>query len=130
MSTAKSGVQACLTALSDCQRTGGRRQSGRVWRTFCRPDIKFIEHYVCRGTKLIGDANLYPVTKLVGSIGAVPWYRLSRSQKFVTVQKFAGEQMSVSGCPASRNFLKSRKPRKNRDKKMTFIGSVRLCTLL
>jgi len=36
----------------------------RVWRTFCRPGTNFIEHYECRGTSLIGAANLSPVTKL------------------------------------------------------------------
>jgi len=31
--------------------------------------------------------------------GAVSRYKFTRSQKFVTVQKFAGGQMRVSGCP-------------------------------
>jgi len=34
----------------------------RVWRTFCHLGTIFIEHYVCRGTSLIGAANLSPVT--------------------------------------------------------------------
>ena len=33
---------------------------------FCRHGTNFIEHYACRGTSLIGAANLSPVTKLVG----------------------------------------------------------------
>jgi hypothetical protein len=45
----------------------------------------FIEHYECRGTSLIGAVNLSPVTKLVAGTGAVSRYKLSRSQKFITV---------------------------------------------
>jgi hypothetical protein len=41
----------------------------RVWRTFCRHGTNFIEHYECRGTNLIGAANLSPVTKF----GCVHW---------------------------------------------------------
>jgi len=58
----------------------------------------FNEHYVCRGTRLIGAANLSPVTKLVAGTGAVSRYKLSRSQKSVTVQDFNCVLMSVSGC--------------------------------
>jgi hypothetical protein len=39
------------------------------WRTFCRPGTKFTEHYECRGTSMIGAANLSPVTKLVACTG-------------------------------------------------------------
>ena len=46
----------------------------------------------------IGAANLSPVTNLVVGTGAVSRYNLSRSQKFITVQEFNCEQMSVSGC--------------------------------
>ena len=46
---------------------------------------KFCELYECRGTSLIGAANLSPVTKLVVGIGAVSRYKLSRSQKFIKV---------------------------------------------
>ena len=49
---------------------------------------KFCELYECRGTSLIGAANLSPVTKLVAGTGAVSRYKLSRSQKFVKVQDF------------------------------------------
>jgi hypothetical protein len=59
----------------------------RVWRTFCRHGTKFCEHYACRGTSLIGAANLSPVTKLVAGTGAVSRHKLSRSQKAVKVQK-------------------------------------------
>jgi len=62
-----------------------------AWRTFCRHGTNFIEHYECRGTSLIGAANLSPVTKLVAGTGAVSrrapcerseWrrYKLSRRQ--------------------------------------------------
>ena len=70
----------------------------RVWRTFCRHGTNFYEHYACRGTSLIGAANLSPVTKLVAGTGAVSRYKLSRSQKFVKVQKFNCGQLRESGC--------------------------------
>ena len=53
---------------------------------FCRHGTNFIEHYVCRGTSLIGAASLSPVTKLVAGTVAVSRYKLSRSQKFITLQ--------------------------------------------
>jgi hypothetical protein len=49
--------------------------------------------------------------------GAVSRYNFNRSQEFVTVQKLAGEQMSVSGCQYKINFLESRKPAKTVTKK-------------
>jgi len=52
----------------------------RVWRTFCHPGTKLVEHYACRGTSLIGAANLSPVTKLVAGTGAVSRYNVERSQ--------------------------------------------------
>jgi hypothetical protein len=64
---------------------------------FCSPGTDFIEHYECRGTMLIGAANLSPVTKLVAGTGAVSRYKFDRSQKFVMVQNFNCVQMSVSG---------------------------------
>ena len=74
---------------------------------FCRPDTKFCEHYACRGTSLIGAANLSPVTKLVAGTGAVSRYKLSRSQKFVKVQDLNCVQMSVSGCKNYYEFVLS-----------------------
>jgi len=56
-----------------------------VWRTFCRPVTKFIEHYECRGTSLIGATNLSPVTKLFAGTGTVSRYKADRSQKTVKV---------------------------------------------
>jgi hypothetical protein len=77
----------------------------RVWRTFCRPDTNFIEHYACRGTRLIGAANLSPVTKLFAGTGAVSRYKLSRSQKIVMVQDFNCGHMCVSGCKNHYKFV-------------------------
>src|SRR5664280_1917688 len=76
-----------------------------AWRTFCRLGTSFIEHYECRGTSLNGAANFSPVTKLVAGTGAVSRYKLSRSQKFVKVQDFNCEQMSVSGCNGHYEFV-------------------------
>jgi len=77
----------------------------RVWRTFCRPGTKFCENYACRGTSLIGAANLSPVTKLVAGTGAVSRYIQSRSQEFITVQDLNCVQMRVSGCNGHYKFV-------------------------
>src|SRR5690606_30788319 len=50
---------------------------------FCSPGTKFVTCWCDPGTSLIGAANLSPVTKLVGSTGAVSRYNLSRSKKTV-----------------------------------------------
>jgi len=76
-----------------------------AWRTFCRPGTKFCELYECRGTSVIGAANLSPVTKLGAGTGAVSRYRLSRSQKFVMVQNYNCGQMRVSGCNDHYKFV-------------------------
>ena len=55
---------------------------------FCRHGTNFIEHYECRGTSLIGARKLSRYRIFVGGTGAVSRYKLSRSQKFVTVQDF------------------------------------------
>ena len=65
---------------------------------FCRHGTNFIACWRDRGTSLIGATILSPVTKLVGSTGAVSRYKLSRSQKFITVQELNCVQMRVSGC--------------------------------
>ena len=52
---------------------------------FCSPGTKFIKSWRDPGTSLIEAANLPPVTKLVGSTGAVLGYKLSRSKKSVKV---------------------------------------------
>ncbi len=77
----------------------------RVWRTFCCHGTNFIEHYECRGTSLIGAANLSPVAKLVVGAGAVSRYKLTRSQKFVKVQDSNCGQMSVSRCNGHYQFV-------------------------
>ena len=58
-----------------------------AWRTFCRHGTNFTEHYECRGTRLIGAANLSPVTKLVAGTGAVlgECKTYSGAKKFVKV---------------------------------------------
>jgi hypothetical protein len=68
---------------------------------------KFCEVYECRVTRLIGAANLSPVTKLVAGTGAVSRYKVERSQKFITVQEFNCGQMSVSGCNSHYKFILS-----------------------
>jgi hypothetical protein len=65
---------------------------------FCRPGTNFVEHYACRGTILIGAGKLSRYRIFVGGTGAVSRYKLSRSQKSVTVHDFNCEQMSESGC--------------------------------
>ena len=52
-----------------------------------------------------GAANLSTVTKLVSGTGAVSRYKLSRSQKPVTVQDFNCVQMHVSGCKNHYKFV-------------------------
>jgi len=68
---------------------------------------KFCEVYACRVTSLIGAANLSLVTKLVGSIGAVSRYNLTRSQKFIMVQDYNCGQMNVSGSNNHYKFVLS-----------------------
>jgi hypothetical protein len=79
----------------------------RVWRTFCRHGTNFIEHYACRGTRLIGAASLSPVTNSGAGTGAVSRYNLSRSQKSVTVQDLNCGQMRESGCNNHNKFILS-----------------------
>ena len=64
------------------------------------------EHYACRGTSLIGAANLSPVTKLVTGTGAVSRYKADRSQKSVKVYRNINcRQMRVSGCKNHYKFV-------------------------
>ena len=72
---------------------------------FAKSGYKFCELYECRGISLIGAANLSPVTRLVAGTGAVSRYKLSRSQKFITVQEFNCGQMRVSGCNGHYKFV-------------------------
>jgi hypothetical protein len=57
---------------------------------------KFCEIYECRGTRLIGAANLSPVTKLGEGTGVVSRYKDDRSQVIVTVQDDYYGQLRVS----------------------------------
>jgi len=59
---------------------------------------KFCKHYACRGTSLIGAGKLSRYRIFVRSTGAVSRYKLSRSQKTVTMQDLNWGQMRVSGC--------------------------------
>ena len=77
----------------------------RVRRSFCRHGTNFIAFWRNRGTSLIGAENLSPVTKLGGSTGAVSRYKLSRSQKFITVQNLNCVQMHVSGYNGHYEFI-------------------------
>ena len=65
----------------------------------------FVEHYACRGTSLIGAGKLSRYRIFVRGTGAVSRYKLSRSQKFVTVQDFNCVQMRVSGCKYHYKFV-------------------------
>jgi hypothetical protein len=65
---------------------------------FCSPGTMFIACWRDPGTSLNGVASLSPVTNFVAGICAVSRYKLSRSQKLVTVQEFNCLQMSESGC--------------------------------
>jgi hypothetical protein len=46
--------------------SGGAR---RVWRTFCRPGTKLVEHYACRGTSMIGAGKLSRYRIFIGGTG-------------------------------------------------------------
>jgi hypothetical protein len=72
---------------------------------FCRHGTNFIKHYACRGTSLIGAANLSPVTNLVSGTGAVSRYKMSRSHKTVIVLDFNCGQMRESGCKGYYKFV-------------------------
>ncbi len=65
---------------------------------FCNPGTNFIKHYACRGTSLVGARKLSSYRIFVGGTGAASRYKLSRSQKTVTVHYFNCRQMRVSGC--------------------------------
>ncbi len=64
---------------------------------FCRHGINFIACWRDRGTSLIGAASLSSVTNLVACTGAVSRYKLSRRQKFITMQDFNCVLMRVYG---------------------------------
>jgi hypothetical protein len=72
---------------------------------FLPSGYKFCELYECRGTSLIGAANLSPVTNSGVGTGAVWRYKLSRSQIFIMVQGFNCGQMRESGCNGHYEFV-------------------------
>jgi hypothetical protein len=73
---------------------------------FCRPGTNFIEHYACRGIKLISETDLSKCNKCYKmDTGAVSRYKLSRSQKTVTVQDFNWVQMRESGFSSHYEFV-------------------------
>ena len=88
------------------------------------------ELYECRGTSLIGAANLSPVTKLVAGTGAVWRYKLSRSQKFITVQNLNCRQMRVSGYMNHYKFVWGTGANKKRDKLIKHTVRVMCCIFL
>jgi hypothetical protein len=63
---------------------------------FASHGTNFIEHYACRGTSLNGAGKLSRYRILVGGTCAVSRYKLSRSQKSVTVQDLYWGQVRVS----------------------------------
>jgi hypothetical protein len=65
---------------------------------FCRHGTNFIACWRDRGTSLFGAGVLSWYRIFVGGTGAVSRYKLSRSQKSVTVHYFNWGLMSVSGC--------------------------------
>jgi hypothetical protein len=66
---------------------------------------KFRELYECRGTMLIGAANLSPVTNLVAGTGAVSRYKADRSQKVIKVYKALLGVVRESGCNGHYEFV-------------------------
>jgi len=75
------------------------------------PGTNLIEHYACRGTSLIGASKLSRYRIFVGGTCAVSRYKLSRTQKLITVQDFNCVQMrepALSGAkgPGARTITK------------------------
>ena len=72
---------------------------------FCHPGTNLNEHYACRGTSMIGAGKLSRYGILIGGTGAVSRYRLSRSQKTITMQDLYWGQVSVSGFKILNEFF-------------------------
>jgi len=99
----------------------------RVWRTFCRPGASFIELYECRGTSMIGAANLSPVTKLMVGTGVVSRYNVERSQLVITIHKaLLHADARVRVQKPLRICLECRNKSKKCDKQLTHIVRVML----
>ena len=105
-------------------------------RVFAVMVQSFIEHYACRGTSLISGTDLSRCNKCYKmGTGAVSRYKLSRSQKSVTVQDFNCVQMRALTAVASAKAgvrvqrplqicLGCRSKSKNCDKQLTHIVRV------
>ena len=73
---------------------------------FCRHGTNFIEFWRGRGTSIIGAANLSPVTKLVGSTGAVSRYKgKSNPENCQGVQELNCVQMRALPTVAERRWV-------------------------
>jgi hypothetical protein len=97
---------------------------------FCHPGTNYIEHYACRGTNLVGAGKLSRCRIFIGGTGVVSRYKLSRSQKSVTVHDFnwgAGARVRVH-IPL-KSCLGSRSKSKNRDKQLNHIVRVSFSSL-
>ena len=80
-------------------------RQGGYGTCFCCHDTNLIECWRDRGTSLIGATNLSPVTNLETGNGAESRYKLSRSQKLVTVQDFNCVQMRALPTEAERRWV-------------------------
>jgi hypothetical protein len=75
---------------------------------FASYGTKVFEHYACRGTILLSYYHKIICNKCYKTgTGAVPWYKLSRSQKYIMVRDFNWVQMRVSGCKNHYGFVLS-----------------------
>ena len=103
---------------------------GAEWRGFWHPGTNFCEDYACRGTSMIGAGRLSQCRILIEGTGAVSRYKLSRSQKTVTVQDFDYGQMRVSGYMNHYKFVLGAGAIKNRDKLIKHTVRVMVSCLL
>jgi hypothetical protein len=98
------------------------------WRTFCRHGTNFIEHYACRGTILVGAANLSPVTKLVAGTG--PEYSGVQTISKPEIYHGTGFQLHADArvrvLQPLQICLKGRSKSKKCDKQLTHIVRVSL----
>jgi hypothetical protein len=94
------------------------------------PGTKFCEYYACRGTSMIGAANLSPVTKLVAGTGAVSRYKVDRSQNTVKVHwVLIGCRCTCPGEAAITNLSWVQEQSKNRDEFINYTVRVSLSFL-
>jgi len=92
---------------------------------FLPSGYKFCELYACRGTSLIGAANLSPVTKLEAGTCAVSRYNVERSQYVIKVHKaLLRADARVRVQQPSQICLEGRNISKKCDKQLTHIVRV------